>query len=281
MNIMVDRTEKRATAFTLIELLVVMGVIALLAVMLVPVLASTTSGTLHTQCLNNLRQLGIGLTLYANDNKEFLVPPTPSDNEDNTPGNPPNPPFKQYAIFWQYTNALNGAGIPLVSNAPSVWCCPDIPDLPYPDTLNYPEWVIGYQYLGGITQWTPGGQTGFNLGIHSPVKLTQSQPYWCLAADLVAKIDGYWGGTLPNVTVPAINAAFKYVPPHREGTNAIPTGGNEVFADGSASWCRVQTMHNFTSWINVNEFWFYQREDDLTPEFVAFYNSPGYKWTGN
>ncbi|HMD54563.1 MAG TPA: prepilin-type N-terminal cleavage/methylation domain-containing protein, partial [Phycisphaerae bacterium] len=69
-----DGTEKRPTAFTFIELLVVMAVIAILAAMLLPALASTTEGSLRTQCLNNLRQLGIGMTLYANDNHDKLLP---------------------------------------------------------------------------------------------------------------------------------------------------------------------------------------------------------------
>jgi prepilin-type N-terminal cleavage/methylation domain-containing protein len=268
-------------AFTFIELMVVLAIVAFLVTIFLRALANTEGSTLRTQCLNNLRQLGIGLTLYANDNKELLVPPTPSDNEDNTPGNPPNPPFVQYAIFWQYTNALNGAGIPLVINAPSVWCCPDIPDLPYPDTENYPRWVIGYQYLGGITEWTPNGQTGVIPGTHSPVKLTQSRPYWCLAADLVAKINGAWGGIETLITAPPILASEKTWPPHREGTNAVPVGGNEVFVDGSASWCTVGTMHNFTSFTASDQFWFYQNEDDLTLGAKVLYNNTGYKWTGN
>jgi type II secretory pathway pseudopilin PulG len=277
MNIMVDRTERRITAFTIIELLVVMGVIALLAVMLVPVLASTAQGTLRTQCLNNLRQLGIGSTLYANDNNGIFVSAKPSDNDNNSPG---NPPFVQYALLSYYTNGLEAAGIPLVSNGPSVWGCPDIPGLPYPDTVDYPQWIIGYQYFGGIDIWTPNGSIGGVPGTHSPVKLTQSKPYWCLAADLVAKINGTWGGSPSGITAPVITTAYQYIPPHREGTNAVPTGGNEVFADGSASWCRVQTMHNFTSWTSQNEMWFYQSTADITG-FGAEAEINSLRWVGN
>jgi prepilin-type N-terminal cleavage/methylation domain-containing protein len=265
-------------AFTLIELLVVVAVIALLAAMLLPVLAGTTQGTLRTQCLYNLRQLGIGSTVCANDNNGFFVEAKPQNNSTGTPG---TPPFVQYAIFSSYTNELNAAGIPLVSNAPSVWCCPDIPELPQPDVANYPQWLIGYQYFGGITQWTPYGSTSSLIpGTHSPVKLTQSKPYWGLAADLVAKINGSWGGTESLVTDTNINTAFKAMPPHREGTNAIPAGGNEVFADGSASWCRVETMHNFTSWTSQNEMWFYQSTADITG-FGAEAEINSLRWFGN
>jgi prepilin-type N-terminal cleavage/methylation domain-containing protein len=269
-----DRAEKRPTAFTFIELLVVMAVIAILAALLLPALAGTTEGSLRTQCLNNLRQLGIGMTLYANDNHDTLIPAKPSDNGTNSPG---SPPFEQYAIQSFYTNVLKGAGMPLQTNAPSVWSCPDIPGLPFPDP-NYDQWVIGYQYFGGFVEWTPAGDLGRIAGTHSPIKLTQSQPYWCMAADLVAKINGTWGGSEPTITVPAIDAAYKYIPPHREGTNVYPAGGNEVFADCSASWCQVATMYQFTTFTTGDQFWFYQSLADITNDYELAVIKNTLKW---
>jgi prepilin-type N-terminal cleavage/methylation domain-containing protein len=262
-------------AFTLIELVVVVAVMAILATIFLKALASATEGILRTQCLNNLHQLGIGMTIYANDNNGFLVPAKPQNNSATPPY---QPPFVQYAIYSSYTNTLRDAGMPLVSNAPSVWCCPDIPGLPCPDIV-YAQWIIGYQYFGGFTEWTPQGTVGSIPGTHSPVKLTQSKPYWCLAADLVAKINGTWGGT-ESLLSPSIQASEKNWPPHREGTNAVPTGGNEVFVDGSASWCTVQTMHNFTSFTVADQFWFYQNTADIT-SFGAQVAINSLRWTGN
>ena len=54
-------------AFTLIELLVVIAIIALLAAMLFPVFAQAREKARQTQCLGNLRQLGMGLGLYMED----------------------------------------------------------------------------------------------------------------------------------------------------------------------------------------------------------------------
>lgn len=79
-------------AFTLIELIVVVGVIVLLAALLVPALNAAREKARSARCLSNLRQIGVGLNLYADqwsDRYPYTAGTIPwggVDPHDGTPG---------------------------------------------------------------------------------------------------------------------------------------------------------------------------------------------------
>ena len=69
-----DKTGARAkrAGFTLIELLVVIAIIAILAAMLLPALSAAKKRAQQAQCMNNLKQLGLGMMLYLGDNNDVF-----------------------------------------------------------------------------------------------------------------------------------------------------------------------------------------------------------------
>lgn len=243
-----------ASAFTLIELLVVIAIIAILAAMLLPALATAKEKGKRTQCLSNLRQLAVGANIYALDNQEKLLHARDIPGQENL--------FVQVCLNPPEQAGAAAMGLVVQSNSASVWTCPNRPGFPLFEP-SYPQWDIGYQYFGGITNWhNPVG----DFASYSPVKLSQSKANWALAADSVCKIDGAWG--VPTGTA-RDDIIYSNTPQHKGSQSNIPQGGNEVFTDGSAHWVKFQQMLYLTTWATDGSRIYYFYQDDLPPRIQS------------
>ena len=184
------KAEYCRQGFTLIELLVVIAVIAILAALLLPALASAKAKALQTQCINNQRQIGLAYQMYADDNRNSLPIHQDWASEGggdgkyydfvaatNRPMNVYAPNVKAFDRPADKGDVFNAAmvAMPMSSNCFTVygnsymveWADPANARNPYDQTK-----VYGYRVCS-VTADSPGGPHNPN-GTFTPMKLDQS-----------------------------------------------------------------------------------------------------------
>jgi len=249
---MKNRYLRIKSGFTLIELLVVIAIIAILAALLLPTLSRAKESARRAACLNNLKQCGLALGLYAEVYKRYphqrssAGTPVPNGEVVHTfPGSYLTNEWHEVvrlAISPKYKfERSNIQGEFIRDSRLKVFGCPNQLDLMRIVGPEGDAFTMNYNYLGGASKWY--NWDGITDPAYSPIK-PEDPAGWALMADFV-----YYGAP------PSQQRGWpKDLNAHRE-SNGTPAGANHLFNDGHAGWIkwnRGTNMRTNTIWATGN-----------------------------
>ena len=229
--------------FTLIELLVVITIIAILAALLLPSLASAKERARRTYCKNNIRQFIQVAHMYGGDNDQYL-PSGLSDAKDPMDDHTPliSTPIRESLLKYAPFNIYECANLGKPFGDPKGWL--------------FEGWgyVIGYNYLGGHYQTPWEAMDGFQ-GWISPQTLSDN-PSLPLVTDLNTWSPGFGHTLAPHGSNGPIlfeygsdtEGIVDYSNPSAEGASSKDVGadgGNIGWLDGSVRWKDIDQMQKY------------------------------------
>ena len=250
--------------FTLIELLVVIAIIAVLASLVLPALSRAKEQGYRTVCRSNLRQFGLGITLYASDNSEVLLETIRS----RVGFRYPVATFMHRSDGPGYFNAE--AFVPYIpgvltnkNEVGSIWWCPSaqvsllkpIVDVSV-NAVGY--FQPGYGYFARVKSWEPGAAD-------RPDDITDK----VLDANklLMADATFYWWGTSAWSYNHGTRGSSAHYPGFRGRQDLNPNpalaGMNQLYGDGRVSWVSAKGRDGSTLPAGNNQ---YGKVNGLNPE---------------
>lgn len=193
-----------AKGFTLIELLVVIAIIGILVGLLVPAVQKVREAASRTQCLNNLKQIGIALHNYHDGHSHFPnnARPNPANTVRERWFTKVLPYLEQDVLFNQYdetTNWDSAKNLPLTSLQLKVARCPSAPESDRLDTNPDAGWS-GAKDLVAISDF------GAFYGVHN--SFVVNNPNVKLSSSLEGILVKSGKVSLSDVTDGTSNTAF-------------------------------------------------------------------------
>jgi prepilin-type N-terminal cleavage/methylation domain-containing protein/prepilin-type processing-associated H-X9-DG protein len=274
MNCSHQNAGQNKRGFTLIELLVVIAIIAILAAMLLPALAAAKEKAKRASCTNNLKQMGLAISMYADDNREFL--PRSVVAGEKLGNDPWDLPLSMADNIGPKagTNSIYRAlfycpgGYVSVQNIDVWWNFSSSGAAPFTRESSY-QWFISRDgtRMDGTQKDAFGNMNTFATTVTSPKGwLTkQDRPFnnadnvssTEMVTDTVVSLGNnppQWGPGAVTSSSTAITGLVGYNCNHMAGHG--PAGGNILFMDGHVDWRRYRDMTAWADWTSKT-YWYW------------------------